>query len=186
MAESRLRRWSKRKAESSQEQEKFARQEAVKPKPAEEPESKVEEEQPETEAKEIELPPLESLGPESDYSVFMLEGVDDQIKKLALRKLFKSPFFNVLDGLNDYDEDFTNFEPLGDIITSDMKFHQERKKAEQEQKEREELQKRIEEEEIQTLAKEEGESETTVTNETEKTTEAIIEDSDQDSDTSVA
>jgi hypothetical protein len=33
----------------------------------------------------------------------------------------------VRDGLNDYDGDYTVFEPLGDIITSDMKFHIARK-----------------------------------------------------------
>jgi hypothetical protein len=38
-----------------------------------------------------------------------------------LRKLFHSPKFNVRDGLDDYDLDFTNPEPLGDIITAEMR-----------------------------------------------------------------
>lgn len=79
----------------------------------------------------VELPPIESLSEDSDYSLFMSPEVDEKVKKLALRKLFKSPFFNVVDGLNDYDDDFTTFELLGDIVTSDMKFHEERKKAEE-------------------------------------------------------
>jgi hypothetical protein len=33
-----------------------------------------------------------------------------------LRKLFLSPSINILDGLNDYDENYTTFELLGDII----------------------------------------------------------------------
>ena len=79
----------------------------------------------------VELPPIESLSEESDYSLFMSPEVDEKLRKLALRKLFKSPAFNVVDGLNDYDDDFTTFELLGDIVTSDMKFHEERKKAEE-------------------------------------------------------
>lgn len=78
------------------------------------------------------LPPIESLDENSDYSMFMSAEVDEALRKLALRKLFKSPMFNVVDGLNDYDDDFTTFEALGDIVTSDMRFHEERKKAEQE------------------------------------------------------
>ena len=40
-----------------------------------------------------------------------------------------SAVFNVRDGLDDYDEDFTSFEALGDIVTSDMK-HQAEMEAE--------------------------------------------------------
>ncbi len=82
------------------------------------------------ERKPIELPPIESLDEDSDYSIFMSPEVDESVRKLALRKLFKVPFFNIVDGLNDYDDDFTSFEALGDIVTADMKFHEERKKAE--------------------------------------------------------
>ncbi len=84
----------------------------------------------------LELPPLDSLDENSDYSAFMAEGVDEKIKKLALRKLFKSAVFNIRDGLDDYDDDFTTFEELGDIVTSDMKFQQQRLAAEKEQDER--------------------------------------------------
>ncbi len=84
----------------------------------------------------IELPSLDSLDENSDYSAFMAEGVDEKIKKLALRKLFKSAVFNIRDGLDDYDDDFTAFEELGDIVTSDMKFQQQRLAAEKEQAER--------------------------------------------------
>jgi len=54
------------------------------------------------------LPDVESLDKDSDYSVFMQEGVPDALRSLALRKLFMSnPIFSVLDGLNDYDEDYS-------------------------------------------------------------------------------
>ena len=54
------------------------------------------------------LPDIETLNKDSDFSLFMREGTPEHLKKLALRKLFKSdPAFSVLDGLNDYDEDYS-------------------------------------------------------------------------------
>ena len=155
MADSLLHRWSKQKAQAREETSKPEAEEPVAE--SEVSESDEEEENQQTEEPdEIELPDLDSLGDDSDYSMFMSSEVDENLKKLALRKLFKAPFFNVMDGLNDYDDDFTTFEALGDIVTSDMKFHQERKKAEQEEREREATAKEIEEqEEIETLASEE-------------------------------
>ena len=72
------------------------------------------------------MPPIESLHEDSDFSGFMSPGVSEELRKLALRKLFKGGAFNVVDGLDDYDEDFTSFEKLGDIITSDMRYQMER------------------------------------------------------------
>lgn len=145
MSDSAIRRWSERKARAKEEDS---------PKPEASTERNVED-QPLPEApddvppEKVELPPVDSLNEDSDYSVFMTPGVDEAVKKLALRKLFRLPQFGVLDGLNDYDEDFTYFEALGDIVTSDMKYHEERKKAE-------ELKKKLEsEEEIETLAQDE-------------------------------
>ena len=73
-----------------------------------------------------ELPDIESLGEESDYSAFMASGVDESLRRKALRKLFSSPKFNVLDGMDDYCEDFTRWAPLGDVVTADMRHHLER------------------------------------------------------------
>jgi hypothetical protein len=73
-----------------------------------------------------ELPPLESLDENSDYSAFLGEGVPPDLKQKALQKLFHSPKFNVRDGLDDYDWDFTNPEPLGNIITAEMRYRVER------------------------------------------------------------
>ena len=69
-----------------------------------------------------ELPPLESLDENSDYSAFLGKGVPPDLKQKALQKLFHSPKFNVRDGLDDYDWDFTNPEPLGDIVTAEMRY----------------------------------------------------------------
>ncbi len=70
---------------------------------------------------DADMPPLESLTEESDFSPFMSEGVSDELRNLALRKLFRSSVFNIRDGLDEYDEDYTYFEKLGDIVTADMK-----------------------------------------------------------------
>ena len=55
-----------------------------------------------------ELPDIDSLDEKSDYTPFLKDGVPDKLKRLALRKLWTSnPAFAFLDGLDDYDEDFS-------------------------------------------------------------------------------
>ncbi len=68
------------------------------------------------------MPALESLDESSDYSGFLSPGVSDALRKAALRKLFNTPVCKALDGLNDYDDDYTHFEPLGDTITAEMSY----------------------------------------------------------------
>jgi len=70
---------------------------------------------------DADMPDIESLNEDSDFSGFMSAGVSDELRNLALRKLFKAPVFNIRDGLDEYDEDYTYFEKLGDIVTCDMK-----------------------------------------------------------------
>lgn len=70
---------------------------------------------------DADMPPVESLDGESDYSPFMSPGVSEHLRTRALRKLFHLPAFNITDGLNDYDEDFTGFAGLGDTVTHEMK-----------------------------------------------------------------
>ena len=67
------------------------------------------------------MPPIENLTEESDYSGFMSPKVSEVLRKQALRKLFHMPSLNIVDGLDDYAEDFTNFAPLGDLVTEEMK-----------------------------------------------------------------
>lgn len=51
---------------------------------------------------------FESLDKSSDYTRFIKANVPAAIQQKALRKLWASdPVFEVLDGMNDYDEDFT-------------------------------------------------------------------------------
>ena len=67
------------------------------------------------------MPDIKTLTPDSDYTDFLSPGVSETLRKLALRKLFHCEAFNICDGLDDYDDDFTQFKKLGDIVTSDMK-----------------------------------------------------------------
>ena len=62
---------------------------------------------------------LETLGFESDYSVFLKDGVSTQLKNAALRRLWRSnPVLACLDGLNDYDEDFRKVETFAHGVRS--------------------------------------------------------------------
>ncbi len=74
---------------------------------------------------DADMPSLDTLDEHSDYSGFLSPGVSEKLRRLALRKLFSATVFNVRDGLDDYDEDFTRFEALGDMVTSDMKHQAE-------------------------------------------------------------
>ena len=58
------------------------------------------------------LPPLESLTIDSDFSPFMQPGVDEALKRSALRKLLRHPRFNVMDGLDVYIDDYSKPSPL--------------------------------------------------------------------------
>jgi len=102
---------------------------------------------------DADMPSIETLTEDSDFSGFMSEGVSDELRNLALRKLFRAPVFNIRDGLDEYDEDYTSFEKLGDIVTADMKHRIEM----QEQKLREKLAAEAEaEEELAALEDEAG------------------------------
>ena len=55
------------------------------------------------------LPDIASLERDSDFTPFLREGVPESIQRLALRKLWRlDPTFAGLDGLVDYDDDFSD------------------------------------------------------------------------------
>ncbi|MEX1081357.1 MAG: DUF3306 domain-containing protein [Halofilum sp. (in: g-proteobacteria)] len=128
--ESLLHRWSRRKqaAREGSTAESAGASSGDRPSDDEERVDAATAEPPDTEAAETELPtdedmpPLESLDAESDYSQFMSPRVSDSLRRMALRKLFGMSSFNIRDGLDDYDEDFTRYQSLGDTVTADMKY----------------------------------------------------------------
>ena len=83
--ESTLSRWSRRKLEAQQAVEGETVEQAV---PEEEAKNEIAEEKPAL--TDADMPDLDTLNENSDYSGFMSEGVSDEIRNLALRKLFRS------------------------------------------------------------------------------------------------
>ena len=67
-----------------------------------------------------ELPPVESLSFDSDFTQFMQPKVDESLKREALRKLFNDPRFNVMDGLDTYIDDYTKFVPMTPDIVAQL------------------------------------------------------------------
>ena len=65
------------------------------------------------------LPPVETLTKDSDFSAFMRPGVPEELRNAALRKLWESdPVYANLDGLLEYGEDFAEpFRLAGAIAT---------------------------------------------------------------------
>jgi hypothetical protein len=60
-----------------------------------------------------ELPPVESLkGLASEYRDFMKPGVDENLKRSALKQLFRDPHFENFERFAEYCEDYTKGEPI--------------------------------------------------------------------------
>jgi hypothetical protein len=68
------------------------------------------------------MPDVNSLDENSDFSQFMSTSVSEGLRKIALSRLFHGESYNVRDGLDEYDGDYTYFEKLDpNTITADMK-----------------------------------------------------------------
>lgn len=63
-----------------------------------------------------ELPPVDGLTFDSDFEAFMRAKVDERVRRLALKKLFSDPRFNVMDGLDVYIDDYSKPDPLDPAI----------------------------------------------------------------------
>jgi len=72
------------------------------------------------------LPPVETLDEQSDVSPFMSPDVSEELRRLALRRIFLSARFNAVDGLDDYAENYRDFESLGDTMTAHLRHQLER------------------------------------------------------------
>jgi hypothetical protein len=58
------------------------------------------------------LPPVETLTPDSDFAGFMNPKVKDELRRLALKKLFVDPHFNIPDPFEPFSGDWTGGEPI--------------------------------------------------------------------------
>jgi hypothetical protein len=64
------------------------------------------------------LEQVESLTTESDFTPFVARGVDEAVRRAAMKKLFSDPRFNVMDGLDTYIDDYNKFEPLTPLMVA--------------------------------------------------------------------
>ncbi|QWE21916.1 DUF3306 domain-containing protein [Polynucleobacter sp. AP-Jannik-300A-C4] len=72
--------------------------------------------QPPISSEEVKLPSLDDvekidqLAP--DFSTFMQPGVDPEVQQAALKKMFSDPHFNIMDGLDEYIDDYSKPNPI--------------------------------------------------------------------------
>jgi len=78
-------------------------------------EQPIEEKKAEPETPAPVLPPVDKVTPESDFSGFMHPKVKDELRRLALKKLFTDPHFNVPDPFEPFSGDWT-----GEALAPDM------------------------------------------------------------------
>lgn len=125
MVESRWQRWSRKKAEAN-------RKVGPTPAPAQEPEPSAPAPDPEQQELALNetlseqelldkygLPDPASIEIGTDITGFMRREIPEFLRRKALRSLWKSnPVLAVLDGLNDYDEDYTLASTAGQTVSS--------------------------------------------------------------------
>jgi hypothetical protein len=93
--------------------------------------------QPKDESPAPVLPPVEKLTPESDFTGFMHPKVEDALRRVALKKLFSDPHFNVPDPFEAYSGDWTGGEPISEEMLATLNqartllFDKDEKKEEQ-------------------------------------------------------
>lgn len=74
-------------------------------------------------AAERPLPTLDdvaALDADSDFSAFVARGVDQAVRRGALKKLFADPHFNVMDRLDVYIDDYTKPSPMSEAMLASL------------------------------------------------------------------
>lgn len=88
------------------------------------------------------LPPVQDLTPDSDFSGFMHPKVEDALRRVALKKLFSDPHFNLPDPYEAYSGDWTVGEPIPPELLATLNqartllFTEKKEKEEQEEDQR--------------------------------------------------
>ena len=84
------------------------------------------------------LPDVEKLTPESDFSGFMHPKVKEELRRLALKKLFNDPHFKIPDPFEPFSGDWTGGEPIAPELLAQLNqarsvllSEEERKKADE-------------------------------------------------------
>lgn len=126
MTESRLQRWSRRKSEVSNKAEPSPSLPVDNEPSPEEQELAINQALPEHEVlAKYGLPEPDAIKLGTDITGFMRKEIPELLRRKALRALWKSnPVLAVLDGLNDYDEDFTDAAHAGKVVKTLYKVGQ--------------------------------------------------------------
>jgi len=126
MTESRLQRWSRKKTKAGKEAELAPASTVESELSPEEQELAVNEAMPELDVLEkYDLPNPDAIELGTDITGFMRKEIPELLRRKALRALWKSnPVLAVLDGLNDYDEDFTDAATAGTAVKTLYKIGQ--------------------------------------------------------------
>jgi hypothetical protein len=69
------------------------------------------------------LPTLDdvaALDADSDFSAFVARGVDQAVRRSALKKLFADPHFNAMDRLDVYIDDYTKPSPVSEAMLASL------------------------------------------------------------------
>jgi hypothetical protein len=66
------------------------------------------------------LEDVAQLTPDSDYSIFVGQGVDKSVQRQALKKLFADPHFNVMDRLDMYMDDYNKPSPVSAAMLASL------------------------------------------------------------------
>jgi hypothetical protein len=61
------------------------------------------------------------LTTDSDYSAFVAKGVDKAVQRMAMKKLFADPHFNIMDGLDIYIDDYNKPDPVSAAMLASLK-----------------------------------------------------------------
>ncbi|MBB1488568.1 DUF3306 domain-containing protein [Oceanospirillum sediminis] len=67
------------------------------------------------------MPDVDSLDGNSDVSGFFSDDVSEVLRKKALKAMFMTPEFNIRDGLEDYDDDFSVMKPLTEKVAAGLR-----------------------------------------------------------------
>jgi hypothetical protein len=78
-------------------------------------------------AEPVRLPTMDDVAQltnESDFSAFVARGVDQAVRRSALKKLFADPHFNVMDRLDMYMDDYNVASPMSAEMLASLKHSQ--------------------------------------------------------------
>jgi hypothetical protein len=124
-----LKRWSRRKTESRQGREPEAEplpdaapEDVAAPAPPAVAPAGVDAAAVSTEAPRLPtLDDVATLTPDSDYSAFVARGVDQLVRRSALKKLFADPHFNTMDRLDIYIDDYNKPSPVSEAMLASLR-----------------------------------------------------------------